>query len=92
MLRFTDDLVEFDKVNTEGFIYLRLEGSIDALMSLRESVSDLNSNEFRSPPSARHCNKSGNSISLSLKYSTVYMDRNESRQQLSLTHILYLDL
>lgn len=35
--------------------YLRLELSIEFLMSFRESVKDLNSNEFRSPPSARHC-------------------------------------
>lgn len=35
-------------------VNLRLEGSIEALISFRESVKDLNSNEFRSPPSARH--------------------------------------
>lgn len=67
--------------NTEGCFYLRLEGSIDALMSLRESVKDLNSNEFRSPPSARHCNKwdkiiywiGYQSTSSSFKHFSVYM-------------------
>lgn len=34
--------------------YLILEASIVLLISFNESVSDLNSNEFRSPPSARH--------------------------------------
>ena len=35
--------------------YLRLELSIELFMSFRESVNDLNSNELRSPPSAKHC-------------------------------------
>lgn len=34
--------------------YLILEASIVLLISFNESVSDLNSKEFRSPPSARH--------------------------------------
>lgn len=33
-------------------------------MSLRESVRDLNSNEFRSPPSARHCKRWRNESSI----------------------------
>ena len=37
--------------------YLRFDWSIDLLMSFRESFRDLNSNEFRSPPSAKHCNQ-----------------------------------
>lgn len=43
-------------------VHLRLEGSIEALMSFRESVRDLNSNELRSPPSARHWNKSWETV------------------------------
>lgn len=34
--------------------YLALELSIDSLMSLSESVNDLNPKEFKSPPSAKH--------------------------------------
>lgn len=37
--------------------YLRLELSIEFFISFRESVSDLNSNELRSPPSAKHCSR-----------------------------------
>lgn len=44
---------------------LRLEGSIDALMSFKESVKDLNSNEFRSPPSARHWNREEKVLAIS---------------------------
>lgn len=39
----------------QNMFYLRLESSIELFMSFRESVSDLNSNEFKSPPSAKHC-------------------------------------
>lgn len=42
-------------LNKYAVSYLRLELSIEFLMSFRESVNDLNSNEFRSPPSAKHC-------------------------------------
>lgn len=41
----------------ENMHYLRLESSIELFMSFRESVNDLNSNEFRSPPSAKHCKR-----------------------------------
>lgn len=39
--------------------HLILEGFIEFFMSLIESVKDLNSKEFRSPPSARHCKGKG---------------------------------
>lgn len=47
--------------------YLILEASIVLLISFNESVSDLNSKEFRSPPSARHSIYNKIAVSLEIK-------------------------
>lgn len=56
-------------ISTLFWKQLILEASIVLFMSFNESVRDLNSKEFRSPPSARHliCNK----IAVSLEIKSV---------------------
>lgn len=56
---------------------------MDALMSFKESVKDLNSNEFRSPPSARHWNREVKSVSQPFPR-VIFLPRNKARWQASL--------